>query len=69
VWCWDLDEKAALLASDPDTFFTLPHYDGHPTVLLRFDAVDVEGLTDILTEAWRVRAPKRLRESFDERAT
>jgi hypothetical protein len=65
VWCWDTDEKAALIESDPDTYFTLPHYDGHPAVLVRFDAVDVEQLTDILTEAWRVRAPTRLRQSFD----
>ena len=59
VWCWDDDEKAALIESEPDKFFTLPHYDGHPTVLVRFEAIDVDELTDVLTESWRIRAPTR----------
>jgi hypothetical protein len=40
VWCEDLAEKEAMIASEPDKFFTTPHYDGHPTVLVRFSAVD-----------------------------
>ena len=56
VWCADLDEKEALLLSDPATFFTTPHYDGHPTVLVRFGAVDVDELRELLTDAWRTRA-------------
>lgn len=65
VWCEDLAEKEALIASEPDKFFTTPHYDGHPTVLVRFEAVDVEELTELLTEAWRVRAPQKLLTAFD----
>jgi hypothetical protein len=65
AWCWDVDEKAALIESEPDKFFTLPHYDGHPTVLVRFGAVGIDDLTDVLTESWRIRAPKRLRAAFD----
>jgi hypothetical protein len=65
VWCEDLGEKEALLASEPAKFFTTPHYDGHPTVLVRFSAVDVEELTELLTDSWRIRAPKRVREAFD----
>jgi hypothetical protein len=65
VWCWDLDEKDELLASDPAKFFTTPHYDGYPTVLVRFGAVDVDELRELLTESWRIRAPKKLVAAFD----
>ncbi len=65
MWCRDEGEKEALIASEPGKFFTTPHYDGHPSVLVRFGAVDTEELTELLTESWRIRAPKRLREPFD----
>lgn len=65
VWVDGLDEKEALIAAQPETFFTTPHYDGHPTVLVRFSAVELDELTELLTDAWRVRAPKRLRDEFD----
>ena len=65
AWCADLDEKEALIAAQPDTFFTLPHYDGHPTVLVRFAAIDADGLTEVLTDAWLVRAPVRVRQAFE----
>jgi hypothetical protein len=65
VWCSDLGEKEALLLSNPVAFFTTPHYDGHPTVLVRFGEVDVEELRELLTEAWRVRAPKRVLDAFE----
>lgn len=66
VWCWDLGEKEQLIASEPEKFFTTPHYDGHPTVLVRLSAVDMDELTELLTESWRIRAPKRLVAAFDE---
>ena len=65
VWCSDLGEKEALIESEPDKFFTTPHYDGHPTVLVRFGAVDLDELAELLTESWRMRAPKRLLAEFD----
>jgi hypothetical protein len=65
VWCEDLDEKDALISAEPEKFFTTPHYDGYPTVLVRFGAVDPDELLELLTDAWRVRAPKRLRAAFD----
>ena len=65
VWCCDLDEKEGLIASDPGKFFTTPHYDGHPTVLVRFGAVELDELTELLTESWRIRAPKKLAAAFD----
>jgi hypothetical protein len=61
----DLGEKEALLASDPDTFWTTPHYDGHPTVLVRLEAVGVDELEEIITDSWRARAPKRVLQAYD----
>ena len=65
LWCSDVDEKAALIASEPDKFFTTPHYDGHAMVLVRFGAIDRDELGELLTESWRLRAPKRLLAEFD----
>ncbi len=65
VWCADEDEKEALIATQPDTFFTLPHYDGYALVLARLPAMSGEELRDVLTEAWRVRAPRHLVAEFD----
>jgi hypothetical protein len=65
VWCWDLGEKDGLVSSEPEKFFTTPHYDGHPTVLVHFGAVDEREMTELLTESWRIRTPKRLVESFE----
>lgn len=66
VFVADLDEKEALLASDPDVFFTTPHYDGHPTVLVHLAAVDDDELRELITESWRIKAPVRVRRAFDE---
>ncbi len=65
VFVADLGEKEALLAGEPEKFFTTPHYDGHPTVLVHLLAVDVDELAELITESWRLRAPKRLLEQFD----
>ena len=65
VYVADLREKELLLASDPEKLFTLPHYDGHPSVLARFSAINGEDLRELLTAAWRARAPERLRAAFD----
>ena len=53
-------EKQTLLEMDPAVFFTEPHYDGYPAVLVRLPVIDQELLTRIVTGAWRTRAPKRL---------
>jgi hypothetical protein len=60
VWVADEGEKQSLLRSDPDKFFTTTHYDGHPSVLVRWSRLDVGELTELLTEAWRIRAPNRV---------
>jgi hypothetical protein len=62
--CWreSLEDREALLSCDPATFFTTDHYRGHASVLVRLDRVDDAELTELLTEAWQARAPKRLRD-------
>jgi len=53
-------EKDALLALDEDVFFSEPHYDGFPAVLVRLSAIDEDLLRTVITDAWRCQAPKRL---------
>jgi hypothetical protein len=60
VWVADEGEKQGLVSSEPTKFFTTPHYDGHPIVLVRFDGVDIEELRELLTDSWRLRAPKKV---------
>ena len=52
--------KAALIAEEPDVYFTTSHFDGYAAVLCRLDRLDGQGLTELVTEAWACRAPKRL---------
>jgi hypothetical protein len=59
------EEKEALIASDPEKFFTEPHYNGFPAVLVRLEAIDAGELTELLTDAWRVAAPRRLLAQLD----
>ncbi len=56
----DLEDKEALLRSDPEVFFTIPHYDGHAYVLVRLDRVSQETLAEVVEDAWRLRAPDSL---------
>jgi hypothetical protein len=61
----DEAEKQALLLGEPDVFFTAPGYDGSPLVLLRLAAVGVDRLTELVTDAWRMRAPAELVDDLD----
>ena len=54
------EEKAVLIAADPEKYFTEPHYNGYPAVLVRLEAIDEDELTELLTDAWRLSAPRRL---------
>jgi hypothetical protein len=65
VFVSDLGEKEALLSSDPGKFFTTPHYDNWPIVLVNLPAIDLDELEELITESWRLRAPKRLLKEFD----
>jgi hypothetical protein len=62
----DEDEKQALLLGEPEKFFTAPGYGGVPLVMLRLETVDVERLTELVTDAWRMRAPEHLAADFVE---
>ena len=62
----DLD-KQVLLASDRTIFFTEAHYDGYPAVLVRLSKIDRARLKEVLTNAWRCRAPKRLARSAPDK--
>ena len=55
-----LDGKEALLGSFPEIFFTIPHFDGYPAVLVRLDAIDVDQLREVITDAWLLKVPKRV---------
>ena len=61
----DEAEKQILLASDAEKFFTEPHYNGFPAVLVRLEAIDVEELTELITDAWRIWAPRALISDFE----
>ena len=66
VYVADLDEKEALLASDDGTkLFTTPHHDPYPTVLVRWAHCPVDELAELITESWRLKAPKRVAASYD----
>lgn len=66
VFCPTEEDKHALIAAEPAKFFTTPHYDGYPTVLVRFQAIDAGELRELLTDSWRLRAPKRVLAAFDD---
>ena len=59
-----LGAKEALLADDPQVFFTTPHFDGYPAVLVRLDRIGPEDLNEVIVEAWLARAPKRLAKAY-----
>jgi len=61
----DMGEREALLQGEPDAFFSTPHYDGYPYVLVRLEAVDPVELGELIEDAWRTQAPKRLVAEYD----
>ena len=54
------DERDFRMQADPKTFFTTDHYRGYPTVLVRLTTVRADDLRDVIEQAWRTNAPKRL---------
>ena len=52
--------KEALIAADPNVFFTTSHFDGYPAVLVQLDRIGSADLEEVVVEAWLARAPKRL---------
>jgi len=62
----DESEKQALALGEPDLFFIDPGYEGWPLVMLRLARVDVERLAELITDAWRMRAPADIAILLDE---
>jgi hypothetical protein len=62
-------EKESLLAADKEKYFTEPHYNGFPAVLVRLPAIEIDELTELLIDAWRCLAPRSLVSDYDERGT
>lgn len=58
--------KELLLASDEVRFFTEPHYNGFPAILVRLDAISPDEIEGLLIEAWRCMADKSLIAEFDQ---
>jgi hypothetical protein len=56
--------KFALIADEPDVYFTTPHFDGYPAVLVKLAEIDELGLRELIIEAWLTQAPKRLVQEF-----
>jgi hypothetical protein len=65
VFVGDEAEKQALVLGEPELFFTTPAYAGVPLALLRLAEVDVPRLRELVTDAWRMRAPAALVSEFD----
>jgi len=59
-----LGMKEALLADNPCVFFTTPHFEGYPSVLVRLDEIGPNDLRELIVEAWLARAPKRLAQEY-----
>jgi len=60
----DLHEKEAVLAENPDAFFTIPHFDGYAAVLVRLDAATEGALREALLDGWRACAPPELADRY-----
>ncbi|MDP7702569.1 MULTISPECIES: MmcQ/YjbR family DNA-binding protein [unclassified Mycobacterium] len=56
--------KFALVADEPEVYFTTPHFDGYPAVLVRLAEIGVRDLRELITEAWLAQAPKQLVKEF-----
>jgi hypothetical protein len=65
VKCGD-DERDFRMKADPETFFITDHYRGYPTVLVRLTSVTTTDLRDVLEQAWRLNAPRRLVKEYEE---
>jgi hypothetical protein len=58
------EERELLLDSNPEAYFTTPHYAGHPILLVRFEHIGLEELGERIEDAWLLCAPKRLVDDF-----
>jgi hypothetical protein len=61
----DLEDKEALLRGNPERFYTTPHYDGYAYVLVRLPVTDKATIAELLEDAWRLTAPKKILAAYD----
>jgi hypothetical protein len=66
VFVSDLGVMEALLTGNSDAFFTTPHYDGYPVVLVNLDKIDHHELRELITDSWLIKAPPKLRRQFED---
>jgi hypothetical protein len=59
-----LGAKEALLAADPAVYFTTPHFDGYPAVLVRLERIALDELEELVVDAWLARAPARVARAY-----
>jgi hypothetical protein len=64
----DLGVREALLAGDPEVYFTVPHFEGFPAVLVLLDRIGATELRELIVEAWLNRAPKRLAAEYRDQS-
>ena len=58
--------KEALIADNPEVYFTIPHFDGYTAVLVLLERIPLDELEELIVEAWLTRAPKRLAAQYIE---
>jgi hypothetical protein len=56
--------KHALIGQNPDVYFTIPHFDGYPAILVRLERISLEELAELVEDAWLAQAPKRLSKAY-----
>lgn len=57
-------DKDVLIARDPEVYFTTPHFDGYPSILVRLERIPVEELEGLIEDAWMRQAPKRVVKAY-----
>jgi len=62
----DLGDREALMRGQPDVFFITPHYKGFPYVLVRLELIGETELAEMVEDAWRINAPRRLVHDYDQ---
>jgi hypothetical protein len=60
----DREEKHLLLQSNPEVYFSSPHYERYPGVQIRLELIDEDELRERLEDAWLIQAPKRLAREY-----
>jgi hypothetical protein len=63
----DLGEKEAVLAANPDAFFTIPHFNGYSAILIQLRKVSAKALREALTDGWLACAPPKLADEYVKR--